>query len=79
MPLYWDDQIKVEILSYELHHIDTQIWDGSCRGNVPRVPWAAGYDPKFWIQSVPSSDKRLWNHTPHIRKWPHHSRLKRGP
>jgi hypothetical protein len=20
-----------------------------CRGNLPRVPWAAGYGPKLWI------------------------------
>jgi hypothetical protein len=26
--LYWDDSIRIEILSYELHHIDTLIWSG---------------------------------------------------
>jgi hypothetical protein len=49
-----------------------------CRGNVPRVPWATGYGPKFWIRSVPSSGKQLGSHTPRIRKLLHHSRLKKG-
>jgi hypothetical protein len=31
----------------------------------------------FWIRSVPSSGKRLGNHTPYTRKWPHHSRMKK--
>jgi hypothetical protein len=42
-----------------------------------QVPRAAGYDPKLWIQSIPSSSKWLGNHTPHTRERPHHSRLKR--
>jgi hypothetical protein len=29
LALYWVDSIKVEVLSYGLHHIDTLIWDGS--------------------------------------------------
>jgi hypothetical protein len=50
---------------------------GDCRGNVPRLLWATDYGPKLWIQSVPSSSKRLGNHTPHTSERPHHSRLKR--
>jgi hypothetical protein len=49
----------------------------SCRGNIAPVPSAAGYDPKLWLRSVPSSDKWLGNYTPRIRERPHHSRLKR--
>lgn len=26
--LFWDESIKIDILSYGLHHIDTLIWDG---------------------------------------------------
>jgi hypothetical protein len=26
--LFWDDSIKIDILLYGLHHIDTLIWDG---------------------------------------------------
>jgi hypothetical protein len=51
---------------------------GYYRGNVPCVPWATSYGPKFWMRLVPSSGKWLANHTPHTRKWPHHSRLKQG-
>jgi hypothetical protein len=29
LALYWSDSIKIEILSYGLHHIDTLVWDGS--------------------------------------------------
>jgi hypothetical protein len=28
LALYWDDSIKIIILSYGLHHIDVIIWDG---------------------------------------------------
>jgi hypothetical protein len=28
LALYWCDSIKIDILSYGLHHIDTLIWDG---------------------------------------------------
>lgn len=28
LALFWDDSIKIDILSYGLHHIDTIIWDG---------------------------------------------------
>jgi hypothetical protein len=28
LALYWHDEIKIGILSYGLHHIDTIIWDG---------------------------------------------------
>jgi hypothetical protein len=38
---------------------------GYCRGLVPQVSWVTNYNPKFWIQPVPSSDKRLGNHTTH--------------
>jgi hypothetical protein len=31
--------------------------DGYCQGLVPRVPWAIGYGPKFWIRPIPSSSK----------------------
>jgi hypothetical protein len=27
LALYWFDSIKVDILSYGMHHIDTMIWD----------------------------------------------------
>jgi hypothetical protein len=33
--------------------------------------------PKIWIQSVPSSGKRLARHAPHTEQRTHHSRLKR--
>jgi hypothetical protein len=26
--MYWDDSIKLTVLSYDLHFIDTLIWDG---------------------------------------------------
>jgi hypothetical protein len=26
--LYWDESIKITILSYVLHYIDTLVWDG---------------------------------------------------
>jgi hypothetical protein len=29
LALYWDDSIKLSILSYGLHHIDMLIWDGT--------------------------------------------------
>jgi hypothetical protein len=29
LALYWSDLIKVDILSYGMHHIDTLIWDGN--------------------------------------------------
>jgi hypothetical protein len=29
LALYWNDLIKVDILSYGMHHIDTLIWDGN--------------------------------------------------
>jgi hypothetical protein len=51
---------------------------GYYQSNIPRVPWATGYGPKFWIRSIPSNGKRLWNHAPHTMKWPYHSRLKMG-
>jgi hypothetical protein len=50
--------------------------DGYYWCNIPWAPWATGYDPKFWIRSIPSSGKWLENHIPLARKWPHHSRLK---
>ena len=28
LALYWDETIKIDILSYGLHHIGTLIWDG---------------------------------------------------
>jgi hypothetical protein len=28
LALYWEDLIKITILSYGMHHIDTLIWDG---------------------------------------------------
>jgi exonuclease III len=28
MALYWKDEIKIQLLSYRLHHIDTLVWDG---------------------------------------------------
>jgi hypothetical protein len=28
LALYWDDSIKINILSYGMHHMDTLIWDG---------------------------------------------------
>jgi hypothetical protein len=28
LALYWDNSIKLNILSYDMHHIDTLIWDG---------------------------------------------------
>jgi hypothetical protein len=31
------------------------------------VPQTAGYDPLFYILSVPSNIKRLENHTTHIK------------
>jgi hypothetical protein len=34
------------------------------RGLVPRVLLVFDYGPKFWIQLVPSSSKRLGDHTP---------------
>jgi hypothetical protein len=46
-------------------------------GNIPQVPRAAGYGPKLWIRSMPSSGKWLGNHRPHTRKQSHHSKLKR--
>jgi hypothetical protein len=47
-------------------------WNGfdSCWGLVRRIPRVAGYGPKFWIRQVPSSSKRLQNHTPHVRYGP---------
>jgi hypothetical protein len=27
--LFWDELIKISILSYVMHHIDTLIWDGN--------------------------------------------------
>jgi hypothetical protein len=41
-----------------------------CQGVVPRVLQVTSYDPKFWTRSVPSSDKRLGNHTQHTRHGP---------
>jgi hypothetical protein len=29
LALYWSDLIKVDILLYDMHHIDTLIWDGN--------------------------------------------------
>jgi hypothetical protein len=43
---------------------------GYCQGLVPQVPQATGYNPKFWIQSVPSSSKQLGNHTPRTEYGP---------
>jgi hypothetical protein len=40
---------------------------GYCRSKMPRVPLATGYNPKFWISSVPSSGKWSGNHTHRIR------------
>jgi hypothetical protein len=37
---------------------------GYCRGLVPRVSPIVSYGPKNWIRLVPSSDRRLGNHTP---------------
>jgi hypothetical protein len=51
--------------------------EGYCRGNIPCIPWATGYSINLWIWLVPSSGKRLGNHTTHTREWPHHSSLKR--
>jgi hypothetical protein len=28
LALYWDNSIKLNIVSYGMHHIDTLIWDG---------------------------------------------------
>jgi hypothetical protein len=28
LALYWHDELKIDILSYTMHHIDTLIWDG---------------------------------------------------
>jgi hypothetical protein len=28
LALFWCDEIKIQVLSYGLHHIDTLIWDG---------------------------------------------------
>jgi hypothetical protein len=28
LALYWKDEIKIQLLSYRLHHIDTLVWDG---------------------------------------------------
>jgi hypothetical protein len=28
LDLYWDEPIKINILTYRLHHIDSLIWDG---------------------------------------------------
>jgi hypothetical protein len=39
----------------------------TCRGLVPCVPWVTDYGPKFWIQPVPSSSKRLENYTLYTR------------
>jgi hypothetical protein len=27
--LFWDDKIKLQVLSYGMHHIDTIIWDAN--------------------------------------------------
>jgi hypothetical protein len=51
---------------------------GYCLGIILHVPQATGYGLEFWIRLVPSNGKRLANHTPHTRKWPHQSRLKGG-
>jgi hypothetical protein len=28
LTLYWNDEIKIQVLFYGLHHIDTLVWDG---------------------------------------------------
>jgi hypothetical protein len=28
LTLYWNDEIKIQVLLYHLHHVDTLIWDG---------------------------------------------------
>jgi hypothetical protein len=28
LALFWEDSLKISILSYDLHHVDTLIWDG---------------------------------------------------
>jgi hypothetical protein len=49
-----------------------------CRGLVPWVSWVAGYDPKFWTLSVPSSGKLLGNHKPHTGHGPTPPGRRRG-
>jgi hypothetical protein len=41
---------------------------GYCQGKVTQVHCVTSYGPKFWIRLVPSSSKRLENHTPRTRK-----------
>jgi hypothetical protein len=28
LALFWNNEIKVQILSYSVHHIDSLVWDG---------------------------------------------------
>jgi hypothetical protein len=38
LALYWNDEIKIQVLSYGLHHVDTLVWDG-----VHHTAWHATF------------------------------------
>jgi hypothetical protein len=38
LALYWNDEVKIQVLSYGLHHNDTLVWDG-----VHHAGWRATF------------------------------------
>jgi hypothetical protein len=38
LPLYWNDEVNIQVLSYGLHHIDMLVWDG-----VRHAAWRATF------------------------------------
>jgi hypothetical protein len=61
LALFWDESIKIEILSYGLHHIDTLIWDGTHH---------AGWRGTFIYREPHTQDRKsMWKLIRRIKPW----------
>jgi hypothetical protein len=57
LTLYWNDEIKIQVLSYGLHHIDTLVWDV-----VRHVAWWATF---FFGKPRTHERDKIWE----LMKW----------
>jgi hypothetical protein len=49
--LFWCDEIKIQILSYGLHHIDMLLWDG-----IHHATWRG----TFVYGEPQTQDRKMW-------------------